>query len=158
MNETSAKKIWEILESKYLTKNIENRLHLKMRLYRFQLKKGTSISDHMNAYMKLLPDLVYVDKVIKDEGNALILLSSLLNKEYETCVLTLINEKSSLSYNEVTAALMNHELRRKDRESFGSATSETLVCNSRPRIIRVYVFIWYFPSLYWYQYNSLYWY
>ena len=35
MTETSAKKIWEIFESKYLTKSIENHLHLKRRLYRF---------------------------------------------------------------------------------------------------------------------------
>ena len=35
VTETSARKIWEILESKYLTKNIENYFHLKRRLYRF---------------------------------------------------------------------------------------------------------------------------
>jgi len=40
MNETSAKKIWEIFESKYLTKSVKNRLYLKRRLYRFQLKRG----------------------------------------------------------------------------------------------------------------------
>ena len=33
MNETSAKKIWDTLEDNYLTKSIENRLHLKRRLY-----------------------------------------------------------------------------------------------------------------------------
>ena len=33
MTKASAKKIWEILESKYLTKNINNRLYLKRRLY-----------------------------------------------------------------------------------------------------------------------------
>ena len=46
--ETSTKKIYEILEGKYLTKSIENSLHLKRRIYRFQLKKGISISEHMN--------------------------------------------------------------------------------------------------------------
>jgi len=37
MNVTSKKKSWEILASKYLMKSVENRLHLKRRLYRFQL-------------------------------------------------------------------------------------------------------------------------
>ena len=37
--ETSARKIWEILEKKYLTKSIETRLHLKRRFYLFQLKR-----------------------------------------------------------------------------------------------------------------------
>ena len=61
MTETSIKKIWEILESKYLTKSVENRLHLMRRLYHFQLKNGVSIGDHINNYMKFLVDLARVN-------------------------------------------------------------------------------------------------
>ena len=43
------------------------------RLYRFQLKKGISISEHMNNYMKLLADLTNVDEVIKNKDKALLL-------------------------------------------------------------------------------------
>ena len=93
MIETSAKKIWEILESDDLTKNIENCLHQKRRLYHFQLKKGISIDEHMNNYTNLLADLVNVDVAIKEEEKALILLSSLPNEDYETFVLTLISDK-----------------------------------------------------------------
>ena len=60
-------KMREILEKKYLKKSIESRLLLKRRLYRFQLKKGLSISEHMNDYTKLLTDLVNVDVNIKEE-------------------------------------------------------------------------------------------
>ena len=70
MTETSVKKIWEILKSKYLTKSIENRLHLKRMLYHFQLKKRISIGEHMNNYTKFLTDLVNVDVVIKEEDKA----------------------------------------------------------------------------------------
>ena len=38
----------------------------------------------MKKYTKLLADLANVDEVIKDEDKALILLSSLLDEEYET--------------------------------------------------------------------------
>ena len=38
MIDTSAGKIWEILESKYLTKSDENCLHLKRTPYRIQFK------------------------------------------------------------------------------------------------------------------------
>ena len=99
-------------------KSIENLLHLKMRLYRFQLKKKISIGDHINNYTKLLTDLANVDEVIKDEDKALNFLSSLPGEEYETFVLTLINSKSSLNNNDVSATLVNHEVRRKDKESF----------------------------------------
>ena len=91
--ETSARKIWEILEKKYLTKSIETRLYLKRRLYRFQLKKGLAIDDHMNNYKKLLADLVNVDLAIEEQDKALIFLNSLPDEDYETFVLTLINGK-----------------------------------------------------------------
>jgi len=123
MNETSVKKICETLASKYLTKSIENRLHLKRRFYYFQLHKGISISDHINICMKLLTNLANVNVVIEDEGTALILLSSLLDERYEIFVLTLINGRTSLSYSVVTIALVNLELRRKDTESSSSDTS-----------------------------------
>ena len=74
----------KIIESKYLTKGIENRLHLKRRLYLFQLKKEISIGERMNNYTKILADLANVDEVIKNEDKALILLNSLLDDEYET--------------------------------------------------------------------------
>ena len=53
--ETSARKIWEILKMKYLIKSIETRLHLKRRLYRFQLKRRLAIDDHMNNYTNCKP-------------------------------------------------------------------------------------------------------
>jgi len=80
-----------------LTKSIENRLHLKRRFYRFQLKNRISTGEHMNNYTKLLADLTNVDEMVKDKNKALILLSSLSDDKYETIVLTLINGKSSLS-------------------------------------------------------------
>jgi len=116
MIEISIKKIWEILEIQYLIKGMENQLHLKRNLYRFQMKKGIPIGEHMINYMKLLVDLANLDVVIKDGDNALNLLSSLPNEDYETIVLTLINGKQSLNYNEVSSALVNHELRRKDKD------------------------------------------
>ena len=51
----------------------------------------------MNNYTKFLTDLTNMDEVIKDEDKGLILLSSLLKEEYETFVLTLINDNSHLA-------------------------------------------------------------
>jgi len=64
---------------------------LKRRLYRFQIKRGLSIDEHMNSYTKLLIDVVNVDVKIYEEDKAVILLNSLIEKEYETFTLTLIN-------------------------------------------------------------------
>ena len=48
-------------------------------------------------------------------------MSYLPDEEYKTFVLTLINDKASLSYNDVSAALVNYDM-RKDKESFSSST------------------------------------
>ena len=112
-------------------KSVKNRLHLKRRIYCFQLKKGIPIGEHMNNYTKLLADLANVDELIKNEDNALILLSSLLDDEYKIFILILINDKSSLSYDEVLSALVNHKLRRKDKESFSSKSTEVLTVRGR---------------------------
>ena len=72
-----------------------------------------------------------VDVDIEDEDKALIQLSSLPDEEYDTFVLTLINGKASLRYNEVTGALVSYELRRKDKESSGSASGEALAVRGR---------------------------
>ena len=47
MNISSAKELWDTLESKYLKKSAENRLYLKSKLYRFQYKEGTKMIDHL---------------------------------------------------------------------------------------------------------------
>jgi len=83
LHETSTRKLWEILEKKYLKKSIESRLQLKRRLYRFQLKRELSIDEHMNNYTKLLTELINVDVTIEEEDKVLILLNSLPDEEYE---------------------------------------------------------------------------
>jgi len=52
-----------------------------------------------------------------------ILLNSLPDKEYETFVLTLINGKQLLNYNDVSAAFVNYEVRRKEKQSSSNSTS-----------------------------------
>jgi len=132
LNETSARQLWETLEKKYLMKSIESRLQLKRRLYRFQMKKGLSADEHMNNYTKLFTDLVNVDVKIDEEDKAMILLNSLSDEEYETFTLTLINDRQTLNYNEVSAALVNYELRRQDSlSSHGSTSTEALAVRDK---------------------------
>jgi len=110
---------------KYLTKSVESRLQLKSKLYHFQMQRGRSINKHMNSYTTLLTDLVNVDVEINEEDKTVILLNFLPEEEYETFTLTLINERKSLNYNEVSTALVNYEVRRQDRlSSSGSTTTE----------------------------------
>ena len=72
-----------------------------------------------------------MDVVIDDEKKALILLSSLPDEGYETFVLILINRRTSLSYSEVTTALVNLELRRNNKESLNITLVEVLTMRGR---------------------------
>ena len=82
----------------------------------------------MNNYTKFLVDLANVDEMIKDEDKVLNMLSSLSDDEYETFIITLINDKSSLSYDKVSTTLVNHELRRKDKESSSRTSARSIHC------------------------------
>ncbi|KAM1552053.1 hypothetical protein FF1_044132 [Malus domestica] len=85
-----------------MTKNAENRLHLKKKLYRFQYKE---------------------DEDIKDEDNALILLNSLPDS-YEHFVTTIMHGKETVKFEDVSNALMNYEMRHRDKNH--DSTSEAL--------------------------------
>ena len=88
---------------------------MKRKLYCFQFKRGLTIDEHMNNYMKLLTDLANMDVLIEKENKALILLNSLPDEEYETIVLILINGKQTLNYSNVSTGLENYEVRTKDK-------------------------------------------
>jgi len=69
---------------------------------------------------------------IEEEDKALILLNTLPEEEYETFILTLINCKQTLNYSDVSAALVNYKVRRKDMQSSSNGTStEALMVRGR---------------------------
>ena len=109
--EIFARKIYEILEKTYLTKSVE----FSFASEKEALSLWLFIGEHMNNYTKFLADLVNVDVEIKKEDKAVILLNSLLDEEYRTFVLILINDKQTLNYSDVSVALINCEVRRKDK-------------------------------------------
>ena len=76
----------------------------------------------MNNYIKLFRDLTNVDEMIKNEDKTLILLISLPDEEFEIFALTFNNRKASLIYNDVSATLVDHEVRKKDKLVSSSST------------------------------------
>ena len=60
----------------------------------------------------------------------MILLNSLPHEEYETFILTLINGKQTLNYSDVSAKLINYEMRRKDKKtSSNGITTEVMIAS-----------------------------
>ena len=131
-HETSAKDLWEKLEKEYLVKKVANRIHLKRNLYRYNMKKGATLTEHLDSYNKLLAELVNYDEKINDEEQALCLINSLPEK-YEPVIKALMHGKDKMTYAEVTTALRSEEFRKMDREDLSSeANSDLLLARGRP--------------------------
>ncbi|KAH9761919.1 Integrase catalytic domain-containing protein [Citrus sinensis] len=125
MRETSAKKLWETLEEKYMKKSLENRLYMKKKLYRFTYTHGMSMNDHANSFNKILADLLNLDERFEDEDKALLLLNSLPDK-YDHLTTTLLHGKDSVTFDAVCSALYNSETRKKDRKDHRDTVTEAL--------------------------------
>lgn len=54
LNEDSITKLWLKLESFYMKKSLINHLCIKSKLYSLQMREGTSISDHLNEFNKII--------------------------------------------------------------------------------------------------------
>ncbi|KAH9659027.1 hypothetical protein KPL70_023708 [Citrus sinensis] len=130
MRETSAKKLWETLEEKYMKKSLENRLYMKKKLYRFTYTHGMSMNDHVNSFNKILADLLNLDERFEDEDKALLLLNSLPD-EYDHLTTTLLHGKDSVTFDAVCSALYNSETRKKDRKDHRDTIAEALTARGR---------------------------
>ena len=81
----------------------------------------------MNNYTKLLRDLVNLNVAIVEEDKMVILLNSLPDEEYEIFILTLISDKQTFNYSDVSSALVNYEVRRKNKQFSSNSTTAKAV-------------------------------
>nr|XP_019068924.1 uncharacterized protein LOC109120011 [Solanum lycopersicum] len=106
--ETSANKLWNSLEEKFLNKNSQNKLYMKRRLLRFTYIRGSTMNDHITSFNKLATDLRNMDVTFMDGDMALMLLSSLLD-EFEHLEMTLLHGNDEVSLKEVCSVLYSYE-------------------------------------------------
>ena len=79
MEETTAKGLWEKLQSLYLGKNLSNKLFLNIKIYDLKMEEGTDVREHLSVFNRLISDLLRVDAKFDDEDKSLLLLKSLPN-------------------------------------------------------------------------------
>jgi len=123
MEETSPKKIWDKLASQFMSKTVTQKLYLKQKLFGLKMHEGSDLAEHINVFNQLVADLMKVDVKINDEDRAIILLCS-LPRSYEHLVTTLTYGKEDIKVEDIVAALLAHDQRRKNnatKESFGDA-------------------------------------
>ena len=60
-----------------MTKSLSNKLYMKKQLYYLRMAEGTPILQHLNAFNKIVGDLLALEVKVEEKDKALILLSSL---------------------------------------------------------------------------------
>ncbi|GJZ43354.1 hypothetical protein Tco_0590609 [Tanacetum coccineum] len=112
--ETTAAGIWIELTSLYITKSLKNRLYLKKKLYTYYMSPCIKLGDHIYEFNKLILDLPNIDIEIKDEDQALMLLT-LLPSSYEKFVEKFLYGWESLTIEDVQMTLNSRELNKRTK-------------------------------------------
>ena len=96
MDENSPKKIWEKLESQFMSKSATTKVYLKQKLYRLKMQEGSDLVEHMNAFNQVVTDLARLSVKIDEEDKAILLLCS-LPLSYEHLITTMMYARKPLS-------------------------------------------------------------
>ncbi|GFZ00191.1 hypothetical protein Acr_13g0015900 [Actinidia rufa] len=126
--ETSAYELWIKLEEMYQTKTSRNKALLMRRLVNLKLQRETTVAEHMSEFQNLVNQLTNVELQFKDEMQALLLLSFLL-ESWETLVVSLSNSapNKKLTTSMVMDAFFNKEAWRRDKCTIDQSESQALV-------------------------------
>ena len=117
--EKTAAVLWKKLEDLYTKKSIAKRLATKKKLYTLQMEEGSSITDYIDAFNKIILDLEDINVKIDDEDKAKILMCS-LPSSFEHLVDTLIYRRQTLTMVDVKETLSSKAAtRRESREVEG---------------------------------------
>ncbi|KAE8683204.1 hypothetical protein F3Y22_tig00111213pilonHSYRG00462 [Hibiscus syriacus] len=92
------------------------------RLYGLKMQDDPDLAQHVNVFNQIISDLARLDVKIEDEDRAMILLCS-LPPSYEHMVTTLTYGKETINVEEITAALLAHNQRKKNAGENSQADS-----------------------------------
>ncbi|KAH9779667.1 hypothetical protein KPL71_007786 [Citrus sinensis] len=117
--EMTAAGLWKKLEDLYTKKSMAKRLGTKKKLYTLQMEEGSSITDHIDAFNKIILDLEDINVKIDDEDKAMILLCS-LPSSFEHLIDTLMYGRQTLTMVYVKETLSSKAAtKREAREAEG---------------------------------------
>ena len=115
LEEATAKDLWENLGKLYQSKSLVNKLFLRKKLYNLRMRDGDLVAEHLNFFNIVISQLVYVDINILDEDKCINLLCSLPNS-WDSMVVVIGSNTTSLKFYEVVSSLLSEEMRRKNME------------------------------------------
>ena len=130
LNESSPTVLWEKLEELYMAKSLTNALFLWKQFYQLRMTEGQSVQEHLSNFQRILTDLLSVGEKVEEKTRALVLLSS-LPQSFESLVTALLVGKSTIKMEEVTSALLQNEVLRRENQASSSGGNSALVVSGR---------------------------
>ena len=100
----------------YQSKSLVNKLFLRKKLYNLRMKDGDLVIDNLNAFNIVVSQLSSVDIKILDEDKCISLLCSLPDL-WDSLVIAIGSNATSLQFDEIVSSLLTEEMRRKNMES-----------------------------------------
>ena len=113
VSEKTAAGLWTKLEKLYMKKSLTNRILLKRQLYSLRMKKGTTISDHLNTFNTLLGKLENIEVKFDSEDKAITLLCSFPESWDHFVTSISLSSSETLEFDDVVGALLSEETRKR---------------------------------------------
>ena len=100
-----------------MMKSLSNKLFMK-KLYSLWMKKGTPFNQQLNAFNRILSDLLAVEVKLEEKDKPLLLLSS-FPSSYDCLATTIMYGKETLELEYVRQMFQNNELIKKTEFTYG---------------------------------------
>ena len=116
------KEAWTTLKGHFERDTLANKLFLKKKYFRCEMKEGNSLTEHLKQMKELTDQLAAIGAVIEEEDQIVTLLGS-LPPSYATIVTALETKIDNLSLKFVQQALINEEQKRVNATDNSGTTS-----------------------------------
>ena len=121
-----SKDAWDVLKKHFERDTLANKLFLKKRYFRTEMKGGTSIESHLKHMKELTDKLAVIGSPISEEDQVVTLLGS-LPQSYSTLVTALEARGDEIKLDFVQQALVHEELKLKGQSSNEEMGDSTLI-------------------------------
>jgi hypothetical protein len=108
--EATTKDLWDKLGKLYHSKSLVNKLFLRKNLCNLRMRDEDSLAKHLNTFNIVVIQLVYVKIKISDEDKCISLLCSLPDS-WDSLVVAIGSNTTSLKFDEVVSSLLSEEMR-----------------------------------------------
>ena len=108
-----SKTLWDKLGTLYQSKSLVNKFFQWKKLYNLRMKDGDSVKEHMNAFNTMVSQLSSIDIKISYEDKCIGLLCSLLDS-WDSLVITIGSNTTTLNFDEIVSALLSEEMRGRN--------------------------------------------